>query len=81
MGVVAVLGGIWEIVSVRQSGPTELAWSGREGQPGNVRLHGNRKPAVPSHCDAFKRLTSARVLHVFFAPLYQVVHRTARPGL
>ena len=49
MGAVAVLGGIWEIVS----GPIKFARSAREGQPGDAGLHGgNRRPAVPSHWDA-----------------------------
>jgi hypothetical protein len=41
MGAVAVLGGIWEIVSV--SGPTELARSAREGEPGDARLRGGNR--------------------------------------
>ena len=61
MGAVAALGGIWEIVSACEivsgradspGGPTELARSAREGQPGGAGIYdGNRKPAVPSHWD------------------------------
>jgi hypothetical protein len=55
MGAVAVLGGIWEIVS----GPTGLARSAREGEQGDARLHGgNRRPAVPSHWDALSTAVS-----------------------
>src|SRR5690242_21643058 len=60
MGAAVVLGGIWEIVSV--SGPTELARSAREGQPGDAGFHdGNRKPAVPSHWDTLSTAVSPDV--------------------
>src|ERR1700758_5555481 len=57
MGAVAVLGGIWEIVSVRADspGPTELVRSARDGQPGGAAFHdGNRKPAVPPYWTRFQ---------------------------
>jgi hypothetical protein len=56
-----MLGEIWEIVSVRAGspGPTELARSAREGQPGGAGFHdGNRKPAVPSHWDTLSTAVS-----------------------
>ena len=54
MGAVPVLGGIWEIVfweivffrTDSSSGPTELAWSAREGQPGGCRTPRRGEPGV-----------------------------------
>ena len=49
MEAVPVLGGIWEIVFFRtdsSSGPTELAWSAREGQPGGCRTPRRGEPGV-----------------------------------
>lgn len=63
MGAVVVLGGIWEEESARScSGPTGLAWSAREGQPGDAMRHGgNWRPAAPPHWDALYPRVRGRV--------------------
>jgi len=51
MGAVAVLGGIWEIVFFRADRARLVR---REGEPRDAGLRGgNRRPAAPSHWDAF----------------------------
>ena len=49
MGAVAVLGGIWEIVTWEiVYGPTGIAQSGPEGPPGDAGLHDGEPGGLPS---------------------------------